>query len=234
MQFQSRNFFKDYVQSLQPPPAPPISLEISKPAPTLRKWSDRVGVRDVQHWRAGIGRDRRSAFLEIRNTTHPLQCQSTTVFTYLNDSTRGFSYPCSSPYLASSASRPESWINLISSTISRQVMASIVLLDPLFDFVTVSLLSDVPIKSSRPQFQQDQVVDLSPQLGVPPTAYRNVSAGNCYSHSTDTLVCYGHHGRTTLFAQSPSDDESPPPLRQDQNTFRDCRSIEWHGRPSVT
>jgi hypothetical protein len=98
----------------------------------------------------------------------------------------------------------------------------------------VSLLSDVPITSSRPQFQQDQVVDLSPQLGVPPTAYRNVSAGNCYSHSTDTLVCYGHHGRTTLFAQSPSDDESPPPLRQDQNTFRDCRSIEWHGRPSVT
>jgi hypothetical protein len=37
-----------------------------------------------------------------------------------------------------------------------------------------------------------------------------------------------------VFTQSPSVDISPPPLKQDKDTFHDCRPIEWHGQPSVT
>ena len=106
--------------------------------------------------RAQNKRDRRSVLLlpDTRNTTHPLQCQSTTKEeTYLNESTHEFdySYPTSAPYLVSSASRPASWIDLISSiTVSRQIIATNPSLDSIFDFVTVSLLPDVPIGSIRP------------------------------------------------------------------------------------
>jgi hypothetical protein len=77
-------------------------------------------------------------------------------------------------------------------------------------------------------------VDLLPQLDVSQTDYRDVSIGNCYSYSKNAITCYGHHGQTMVFTQSPWVDISPPPLQQDQDTFHDCRPIEWHGQPSVT
>ncbi|XP_046646365.1 uncharacterized protein LOC124336627 [Daphnia pulicaria] len=232
--FPNRQQFKDYVQSLKS-----ASSSESKLQPARRsRWSEQIGVRDVE--RAQNKRDRRSVLLlDTRNTTHPLQCQSTKEETYLNENTLNYSYPTSAPYLVSSASRPASWIDLISSiTVSRQLIATIASLDSIFDFVTVSLrLPDVPIESIRPnQFPQNhEAVDLLPQLDdVSQTDYRDVSIGNCYSYSTNAITCYGHHGQTMVFTQSPSVDISPPPLKQDKDTFHDCRPIEWHGQPSVT
>ena len=99
----------------------------------------------------------------------------------------------------------------------------------------MSLLPDVPIESIRPnRSPQNHAVDLSSQLDVSQTDYRDISIGNCYSYSTNAITCYGHHEQTMVFTQSPSVDISPPPLQQVQDTFHDCRPIEWHGRPSVT
>jgi hypothetical protein len=37
-----------------------------------------------------------------------------------------------------------------------------------------------------------------------------------------------------VFSHSPSYETCPPPIKKIQDTYRDCRPIEWYGQPTVT
>jgi hypothetical protein len=122
--------------------------------------------------------------------------------------------------LSSKASRSGSWIDLISP--GHQILKSIFSLNPIL-LVKLSL-------SLEDETENRKIFELSTQLTKKQTNYRDVSIDNCYySISPDApVVCYGYHGKTTVFSHSPRVD----PLQQD--TYNHCRPIEWHGQPSVT
>jgi hypothetical protein len=190
------------------------------------------------------GRSRRSTLIENSNTNYTYKCQlknedDSHHNNYSNQTDDILQSPIN---VASSATRPGSWIDLFSPFTGRQVlssMASVVLLDSIFEFIKVSPPGD-RTESSHQQFDEVPIVELSSQLYSGRKDYRDAVMGNCYSFSSDTdcfddtVVCYGHRGQTKVFSHSPSIDTCPPPLQQDQDTYHDCRPIEWHGQPSVT
>ncbi len=99
----------------------------------------------------------------------------------------------------------------------------------------MSLLPDVPIESFRPNQspQNYYAVDLLPQLDVSQTDYHDVSVVNWYSYSPNAITCYGHHGQTTVFTQSPSIDISPSPLPSTRSRHISRLPIDRVARPAI-
>ncbi|EFX70311.1 hypothetical protein DAPPUDRAFT_300516 [Daphnia pulex] len=225
------------------------ALNISQASPAVEikpSLHDRIkttaDIRDLDMGNATKGRSRRSTLIENSNTNYTYKCQlknedDSHDNNYSNQTDDILLSPIN---VASSATRPGSWIDLFSPLTGRQVlssMASVVLLDSILEFMS---LPDDRTESSHQQFDEVPIVELSSQLYSGRKNYRDAAMGNCYSFSSDTdcfddtIVCYGHRGQTKVFSHSPSIDTCPPPLQQDQDTYRDCRPIEWHGQPSVT
>ncbi|KAK4029996.1 hypothetical protein OUZ56_022954 [Daphnia magna] len=215
--FPTRKDFKDYVQSVK-------ADIVGNGKPASNTWQDqiekRVDVGDLDGVRSG--RSRRSPLTETRNITYT--CQRELDGINHNETQSSFD---SAQYATSSASRPRSWVNLLSLSAGRQIIKSITSIDYIFEFLTTKTLD-----STENEYQNQHAIDLSSKLDSDKTDYRDVTIGNCLTFSEDAaVVCYGLDGQTLLFAQSA--DRSLP-LEHAEDTFRQCRPIEWNGKPSVT
>ncbi|XP_057365416.1 uncharacterized protein LOC130686143 [Daphnia carinata] len=174
-------------------------------------------------------RDRRSPRSPLmENTSHPFKCQREPVDIYHNETQSAFD---PAKYgTSSAASRPGSWINLFSPSSGRQIIKSIASIIPINSIMEFFQIPRTPYLAGELDYQH--AIDLPSKLDSDKIDYRDVTIGNCFTFSEDaSVVCYGYTGKTLLFAQPAG---SPLPLEHTEDTFGQCRPIEWYGKPSVT